>query len=197
MSYTPVIETSVATAPGAGFGRIAATDLAEHRAAMLRFARRRVRDDALAEDAVQEALASALTSFDSFEGQSALRTWLIGILNHKIQDAFRRESRYVHPGMDGGGDDILDALSQAHDEPDARGGMDPAIEVARWRLGEALGEAIEALPPTLGEVFKRQILEGQSTEEVCDALGISESNCWVRLHRARKRLALQVQGHLN
>jgi len=72
-----------------------ANDLIAHRAAMLRFARRKIRDEALAEDAVQDALAAALTSLPSFGGQSALRTWLIGILNHKIQDTFRRETRYV------------------------------------------------------------------------------------------------------
>ena len=61
----------------------------------MRFARRRIRDEDLAEDAVQDALLAALSNPSSFQGQSALRTWLIGILNHKIQDTFRREGRYV------------------------------------------------------------------------------------------------------
>ncbi|MEZ5649630.1 MAG: sigma-70 family RNA polymerase sigma factor [Burkholderiaceae bacterium] len=189
--------SSTSTIPQMGFDRIAAADLAAHRAAMMRFARRRVRDESLAEDAVQEALASALASFDSFEGQSALRTWLIGILNHKIQDAFRRESRYVHPVVEGAGDEIFDALIAAGPIDAERIASDPAVEVARWRLGSALGEAIDRLPGNLREVFQRQVLEGQSTEEVCSALGISESNCWVRLHRARKRLAGEVSAHLN
>lgn len=173
-----------------------AIDIAEHRTALLRFARRRVRDEALAEDAVQEALASALSSLDSYQGQSALRTWLIGILNHKIQDAFRRESRYVRVTNDSG-DDFFDALDDAPDSVPERGATDPEAEVARWRLGEALGEAIDDLPKTLREVFQMQVLDGRSTQDVCGTLGISESNCWVRLHRARKRLAGSVQAHLN
>ena len=60
-------------------------DLAAHRGVLLRFARRRVRDEALAEDAVQDALLAAVGSAHRFQGQSTLRTWLIGILNHKIQ----------------------------------------------------------------------------------------------------------------
>ena len=84
-------------------------ELADHRGAMLRFARRKIRDENLAEDAVQDALAAALASRESFQGQSALRTWLIGILNHKIQDVFRRESRYVRPAGEGMDPDVLAA----------------------------------------------------------------------------------------
>jgi RNA polymerase sigma-70 factor (ECF subfamily) len=68
-------------------------DLARYADDLRRFARRRVRDDALAEDAVQDALVAALVSLPSFHGASSLKTWLFGILTHKIQDAFRRETR--------------------------------------------------------------------------------------------------------
>src|SRR5690606_2258482 len=129
-------------------------ELAEHRVAMLRFARRKVRDEDLAEDAVQDALAAALSSRDSFQGQSALRTWLIGILNHKIQDTFRREGRYVsisgggdHDDNDGHGLDRFD-MEQNSSEYD-----DPMRQVARNRLGHALHSEIEALPARLKEVF--------------------------------------------
>ncbi len=177
-----------------------AADFAEHRAAMLRFARRKIRDAELAEDTVQDALVAALASRTSFQGQSALRTWLIGILNHKIQDAFRRESRYVRPdfgdsdGGDAGGDD-LERLSRADVLADIEDN-DPVVEVARRRMRERLVAEIEALPPTLKEVFTLQALEGVDTEEVCRRLSITEANCWVRLHRARKRLAQRMHEHL-
>ena len=164
---------------------------------MLRFARRRIRDEDLAEDAVQDALAAALASREGFQGRSALRTWLIGILNHKIQDVFRRESRYVRQateddpvdeipaeGLPGG----LEALAQAE-------AQDPLIEVSRRRMRARLAREIDALPPTLREVFVMQVIEGLSTEEVCQRLNISEANCWVRLHRARKRLAERMREH--
>jgi RNA polymerase sigma-70 factor, ECF subfamily len=171
-------------------------ELAGHRNAMLRFARRKIRDEDLAEDAVQDALVAALANAGSFQGQSALRTWLIGILNHKIQDTFRREGRYVS------------ISNEVDDEGDSSAGLDrvaprdedlyddPLRQVARNRLGEALHGEIEALPRTLKDVFVRQVLEGTDTAEVCRELDITEANCWVRLHRARKRLSERLADHL-
>lgn len=175
-----------------------AIDFAAHRTAMLRFARRRIRDESLAEDAVQDALAAALSSRQAFEGRSALRTWLIGILNHKIQDVFRRESRYVRmsePQDDAGEARGEDPLHEALAALEVADEHDPAVEVARRRMREALVREIEALPPTLREVFVMQALEGLPTDEVCRRLGISEANCWVRLHRARKRLSERMREH--
>lgn len=185
---------AVAPAPA-----LSQADLAAHRGAMLRFARRRMRDEDLAEDAVQDALLAALSSLGSFQGQSALRTWLIGILNHKIQDAFRREARYV-PVADSARDDALPdegldrlAWGQSGQVGDTN---DPAQYVASARLLDALLGEIDALPVTLREVFVLQVLEGRDTAQVCRRLGITEANCWVRLHRARKRLAGRMRDHL-
>lgn len=179
-------------------------DFIEHRGAMLRFARRKIRDAELAEDAVQDALVAALASRESFQGQSALRTWLIGILNHKIQDAFRRESRYIRPEptdaesgdgglMESAADRALAGVGVA----DEGWSVDPFAEVARRQLRERLIGEIEQLPPTLKEVFTLQALEGMATEEVCERLDITEANCWVRLHRARKRLSGRLAAHLS
>jgi len=171
-------------------------ELAAHRGAMLRFARRRIRDEDLAEDAVQDALLAALSNPSSFQGQSALRTWLIGILNHKIQDTFRREGRYVQVADsardDESADDGLDRLAFGQ----SSGADDPAQRVASARLAQALLGEIEALPATLKEVFVLQVLEARETPDVCRQLGITEANCWVRLHRARKRLAERMREHL-
>ena len=178
----------------------AALDLAIHRGAMLRFARRRIRDAELAEDAVQDALLAALSSRESFEGKSALRTWLIGILNHKIQDVFRRESRYVRQGASEGeeGDESgEDRLLETQPAMGAGDTHDPLREVAQRRMQAQLAREVDALPPTLKEVFVLQVIEGVSTEEVCQRLGITEANCWVRLHRARKRLAERMRAHLD
>ncbi len=169
----------------------------QHRSAMLRFARRKIRDEALAEDAVQEALASAIASAGSFQGQSAVRTWLIGILNHKIQDTYRREGRYVHLyGPEVEDDDLMDQLASQHQPSGGEYGDDPLALVAHRRMIEALNVAVEELPATLRQVFKMQVVDGTGTEQVCASLGITEANCWVRLHRARKRLAEQMQPHL-
>lgn len=173
-------------------------DLMAHRAAMLRFARRKIRDTDLAEDAVQDALVAALSARDSFKGESALRTWLIGILNHKIQDAFRREYRYVHPDTEAsadGGDSAFDRLGMP-EGLDEIAENDPFTEVSRRRMRAKLVDEIEALPPTLKDVFTMQALEGVETDEVCRRLNITEANCWVRLHRARKRLSQRMAEHM-
>jgi len=196
MSIATMDTVAVATT---ALATVTALEFAAHRSAMLRFARRKIRDEDLAEDAVQDALAAALASHNSFQGKSALRTWLIGILNHKIQDVFRRESRYVRQtapeGSDGeasGEDPLAEALAAiaASDQ------TDPAREVSRRRMREALLLEIEALPPTLKDVFVMQVMENLPTEEVCRRLEITEANCWVRLHRARKRLAERMRDHL-
>ena len=177
-----------------------AIDFASHRGAMLRFARRRIRDEALAEDAVQDALVAALSSRQSFQGRSALRTWLIGILNHKIQDVFRRESRYVRPAGEGMDPDVLasdDPTPAARAATLALESPDPLHEVGQRRMREELAREIDALPPTLREVFVLQVIEGLPTSEVCARLGITEANCWVRLHRARKRLSERMREHLD
>jgi len=174
-----------------------AAELAAHRSAMLRFARRRIRDEDLAEDAVQEALLAALASRDGFQGRSALRTWLIGILNHKIQDVFRRESRYVRQDADEDGESAIHAegLPGGLDALESLEAQDPVVEVARRRMRERLAQEIDELPASLREVFVLQAIEGVPTDEVCRRLGISEANCWVRLHRARKRLAERMREH--
>ena len=175
--------------------RFSAADLGLYAEELRRFARRRVRDDALAEDAVQDALVAALVSLPTFQGNSSLKTWLFGILAHKIQDAFRRETRYVrYPASrteDGGcpGDDpAAGAGSLVSDR-------DPVQEVSRSRFGACVVEAVERLPASLRQVFQMQAIEGLETRDVCLRLGISEANCWVRLHRARKRLSEQLAAH--
>ena len=144
---------------------------------MLRFARRRIRDEALAEDAVQDALLAALGARHGFQGQSAVRTWLIGILNHKIQDAFRRETRYVR--LDATGDDARDVeerpVRAAPATPAATADDDdPLREVARRRMHAALVEEVERLPEGLRSVFMMQAIEGVATAEVSEKLNITQ-----------------------
>ena len=155
-----------------------AGELATYASDMRRFARRRVRDEALAEDTVQDALVAALRALPSFQGDSSLKTWLLGILAHKIKDAFRSESRYV----------------PLPDEYDAHAAGPRAV--ADWPgAAQPVGRAVAQLPASLRDVFLMQAIDGLATEEVCRRLGISEGNCWVRLHRARKILASSLAGH--
>lgn len=189
------IETSGAdlhhSSASALFPSITYTDLVGHRSALLRFAKRRVRDEALAEDAVQDTFVAALTGLDKFQGQSQLKTWLIGILNHKIQDAFRRESRFV--SMAGAGDDENEASFEDRIVDEVA--LSPEDEIARSRMLNHLSLEVDKLPENLREVFQMQAIDDLPTAEVCAHLNISEANCWVRLHRARKRLTERLEHH--
>ena len=182
------------------------SSLKEHQSAMLRFAKRKVRDESLAEEAVQEAMLAAWQHADRFAGQSSLKTWMLGILNHKIQDIFRKESRYVSmssaEGDDDNGNDLSDKYPLAAAgwqlERDAGGpdSDDPVYALIRSDMRRALINEIEGLPANLKAVFDRQVIDDQSTESVCEELGITPANAWVRLHRARKQLSERLEQHL-
>jgi RNA polymerase sigma-70 factor, ECF subfamily len=159
---------------------VAWSEIASQRAYLLRFAQRKLRDPALAEDAVQDVFEAVLSGRANFEGRSALRSWLTAILKHKIVDVLRRQGSFESLDDDEQGDHGALGIACPQPQPD---------EVAEQRilLSRALAR-IEALPDGLRETFRLRVLEERSTESVCQALGISEDNLFVRMHRARKHL---------
>lgn len=177
------------------------------RARMVRFARLQLRDDALAEDAVQEALVGALRNAPSFGGRSAFATWVFGILKNKITDALRSRVRdrggraarsrgmgATEPGQDGGAPEFFDAkgMWKPENRPARWGDPHDALENAQfWRVFEA---CLDGLPENQARIFMmRQILEMDS-QEICEAAGLSVSNLHVILHRARLRLRSCLEG---
>jgi RNA polymerase sigma-70 factor, ECF subfamily len=157
-------------------------NLAAERDYLLRYARRRLRDAALAEDAVHDVLTAVIAGQARFGGKSSLRTWLVGILKHKIVDMVRRHA----------GECSLDEQAESGwtCADTAAHAIDPSLQVEqRQQLTEALTR-VAALPPTLRLAFEQCVVLERSTEEVCGALAITPSNLWVRLHRARKALNL-------
>jgi RNA polymerase sigma-70 factor (ECF subfamily) len=115
----------------------------------------------------------------AFEGRSAMRSWLTGILKHKIVDLVRQRAPFE--SLD---DDTEDAGVFALECPHAR--PDECAD-ARQRLAHTLAR-IDALPTGLRDAMRMRVLHERSTAEVCEALSISEENLFVRLHRARKQL---------
>jgi RNA polymerase sigma-70 factor, ECF subfamily len=165
--------------PGASSG-VACNEMLGHRAYLLRFAQRKLRDQALAEDAVQDVFEAVLSGRASFEGRAALRSWLTAILKNKIVDVLRRHARFESLDDDVAGEHAAYEVACPQPQPD---------EVAEQRilLARALAR-IEALPRGLRETFRLRVLEEQSSASVCRTLGISEDNLFVRMHRARKHL---------
>jgi RNA polymerase sigma-70 factor, ECF subfamily len=157
-------------------------DLVAHRPHLVRFARRRLQDPLLAEDLVHDVFEAVLSGRARFEGRSAPRSWLTGILKHKIVDLIRHRAGTV--SLDGGGDDDGDGEGWAMPCPRPR--PDECAE-QRQRLAQVLAR-IDALPAGLRSVMRLRVLQDEPTEAVCEALAISEDNLFVRLHRARRQL---------
>ena len=166
-------------------------ELERHRPYLMRFALLQLRDRSAAEDAVQEALLAAIQGAERFAGQSSVRTWLIGILKHKIVDNIRRATR-EHPAEIATEADTedLEAFfgSDGHftEPPGEWDSPEKALEERRFF--EALERCLQSLPKNTASAFTMRELLGLETAEICKELAISPSNCWVMLYRARMNL---------
>jgi RNA polymerase sigma-70 factor (ECF subfamily) len=168
--------------PSPGAPTLSIADVVAHRAYLVRFAARRLRDPVLAEDAVHDVFEAVLSGRASFGGRAALRSWLTAVLKNKIVDALRRSP--AHESLDG--DDDGASSESARNVACPRPGPDEIAE-QRQRLARTLA-GIEALPRGLRDAMRMRVLDEQPTAEVCRELGISEENLFVRVHRARKHL---------
>lgn len=161
------------------------------RAYLLRFAQLQLRDAHLAEDVVQDTLLAALGGESGFAGRSNLRTWLTGILKHKIVDAIRRANREpVLPADEGPYDSDFDPLFRPgghwEERPSPWAGPDEALESREFMA--VLEKCLAGLPAKTAKVFMMREHLGLETAEICKALEITPTHCWVLLYRARMAL---------
>ncbi len=169
--------------------------LADHGDYLYRFALARLRDPHQAEDVVQETMLAAVKS-NSYLGQSSPRTWLTGILKHKIIDLLRKQVREI-PLADfvENGQDFLDQpemdeffTDDGHwaDKPQAWGKPDGELE--QKQFFSVLQNCIDKLPKKLSAIFTLRDIEEESNEKICKDLDITPTNAWVMLYRARMSL---------
>jgi RNA polymerase sigma-70 factor (ECF subfamily) len=162
------------------------------RPALLRFAQLQLRNDTLAEDAVQDALIAVLEKPERFAGQSSLRTYVIGILKYKIIDNLRLSTRerQIEPQENQSEEEAIDAMFQAdgHNHTVPRDWGNPDATLAQKDFFRTLELCLEKLPKKTARIFMlREWLE-METDEICKELNITTSNAWVLLYRARLRL---------
>jgi RNA polymerase sigma-70 factor (ECF subfamily) len=165
--------------------------LQDIRPTLLRFALLQLRDEAAAEDAVQETLLAALQGKERFAGRSQLKTWAVSILRNKIVDHLRRGSREgTLPIVDEQGDENFDALfdGSGHWQEPPRDWGDPSVVLEQRGFYDVLELCMKALPENLARVFTMREVLGFETDEICKELRMTSSNCWVVLYRARMRL---------
>ncbi len=172
-------------------GRGPATDpegwLDRHGDGLYRYALARLRDPDAAADLVQETFLEALRSRENFEGRSSERTWLIGILRHKVLDHLRRSGRERAAPVGDPDEGPFDRQGFWRVGP-ARWGGDPAWALERREFWGVFGVCLAKLPSIHADAFLLRELEGLDAPEVCQLLGISPVNLWARLHRARLSL---------
>jgi RNA polymerase sigma-70 factor (TIGR02943 family) len=155
---------------------------------LYRFALSRIKDQAVAEDLVQETFLAALHGRKSFKGHSAVKTWLSAILKHKIVDYVRKKSRErtisetdtITATVDG----FFHKNGSWKIRPE-KWKLDPSKIYEQSEFMDTFFKCLAELPDRLSKAFILREMEGYSTKEICNALQISATNSWVMLYRAR------------
>ena len=179
------------------------TEIESHRPYLVRYALSQLRDGNLAEEAVQEALLAALEGIDGFDGRSTLRTWLTSILRFKVIDLQRRQARERNQESldeetaatteESWLDDWFDDTGHWRAPPQAWNDPESALEQSRF--WETFEQCLGRLPAAGGRVFFKREVVGEETDTICRDEGITASNCWVILHRARIALRACLEQH--
>lgn len=150
----------------------------------------RVSDSEVAKDLVSETFLAGLKSAKNYKGEAAERTWLIAILKRKVIDYYRKSNSKkgkaeVRMSFNSHDDSEGDWLEEKVADPNgnlADGSME------NEELGLAIQACITKLPQKQAQVFRMKTIQGISTQEICNELGINPSNLWVLVHRARTML---------
>jgi RNA polymerase sigma-70 factor (ECF subfamily) len=163
----------------------------------------------VAEEVVQDTWMAVIENLSRFEGRSSLRTWIFGILIHKAKDRGIREKRHTpFSAFESNDDESEEAVDPARFQqsgdytghwafpPQPWDEQTPEKLLASQQAVNAMNQAINALPSTLKEDLILRDVEGVEVKEVCELLKITETNLYVRLHRARERVRQAVESSL-
>jgi RNA polymerase sigma-70 factor (ECF subfamily) len=168
-----------------------------------------VRDREVAEEVVQDTWMAVIEGLHRFEGRSSLRTWIFGIMIHKAKDRGVREKRHMNfsafESVDDESEEPVDP-ARFHQTGEWAGhwavppqpwdDQTPERLLASQQAVNAMQRAIEVLPPPLKAVLMLRDVEGVEAKEVCEILKITQTNLYVRLHRARERVRQAVEIYL-
>jgi RNA polymerase sigma-70 factor (ECF subfamily) len=174
-----------------------------HAGALLRLARVFVREEAVAEEVVQDTWMAVLEGLDGFEGRASFRTWLYRILANKARTRALREGRSVPFSALAGAEDNhsalelerFDAAGMWRDPPAAWTEETPEGLALAAETRAVMEEAVAALPPAQRAVLVLRDEEGLETEEICNLLDLTVTNQRVLLHRARTHVRQALERH--
>jgi len=165
---------------------------------LFNFALVRVNDPEKAEDLVQETFLAGLKGKDRFMGKSSERTWLTSILKRKIIDLYRKQYSSRESSLDAYEIDPSDGDFYRPEDPfkghwlEGKGpnsySLLPEGDLEQEELTRFIRLCIERLPPQLAAAFIMKMIDEEDSDLICKELGITPSNLWVMLHRARLRM---------
>lgn len=175
------------------------TEIAAMRPVLLKLAMMQLRNQSWAEDVVSETTIAAIESAQRFEGRAQPRTWVVGILKHKIIDQLRRQSREVSIESSHD-DDSVSSLEALYNDAGSRVAEplewgDPEQALRQQQFMDVLQQCIAHLPDTQGRAFMMREWLGYETAEICKTLGITANHCNVMLFRARMRLRECIENN--
>lgn len=164
----------------------------QHADALYRFALMRVGDEHIAEDLVQDTFLAAFQGKAAFRGEASVRTWLIAILRLKLIDHLRREAKTTQRQD-----------SELREEPvvfERKSRLnawdcDPSKTLENKEFWTVFQSCTDKLPATLARAYLMRELDGCTTQQICELLGISTKNLSVRLFRARNAIRDCLDKH--
>jgi len=165
---------------------------------LYRYALSRLRDVNAAEESLQETFLAGIRYQSQFQGLGSQRAWLLGILKRKIIDYVRSRARLKQVPGD---EDETELENRLFDESGfwrkgaSRWAHESMRHVESEELLQVVRRCLSHVPENQANAFVLSVLEDMSTEEICAELDITQSNLWVRLHRARLHLANCVGSH--
>ncbi len=159
---------------------------------LYRWALQQLKDEASAQDLVQETFISAFQNFGKFKGESSAKTWLFSILKNKLIDHYRKISKLKLESLDTKDDTLFDPFDEI-------GNWKSNSSPKEWADAEehlldnpdfenVFSRCQEALPDLWSSCVKLKYLSKNESEEICQQLNISASNLWQILHRAKLQL---------
>ena len=164
--------------------------LNEHGDYLYRYAMSRLHNEELAEDMLQETLLAGWKGFESFSGQSSIRTWLVGILKHKIIDHIRKEirGRNLNEAVESDPTSTFFNANGSWSEAPAAWKENPEQLIRSEQFQATLNDCMSKLPEKQQIVFRMREVSGDDSEAICKSCEITSTNLHVLLHRARLAL---------
>jgi RNA polymerase sigma-70 factor (ECF subfamily) len=168
---------------------------------LYRYALMRVRDAGLAEDLLQETLLAGVGSYEGHAGRSSERTWLVGIMKHKVIDYFRRVSKKVQLQLPTEEDNDIECFQVSgpwnghwrEDQAPTPWHADASRCLESREFWKVVERCLTQLPPQMAIAFTLREIDGLSSSEICEILGITPNNLWVLLHRSRNKLRRMLE----